>query len=65
MLEGEALEEVDSFVYLDSVVDKQGGTDADVKIRIGKARAAFQQIKNVWNSNNLSSKLKVRIFKLL
>ena len=65
MLEGEALEGVDSFVYLGSVVDKQGGTDADVKIRIGKARAAFQQLKNVWNSNNLSSKLKVRIFKQL
>ena len=62
MLEGEALEEVDSFVYLGSVVDKQGGTDADVKIRIGKARAAFQQLKNVWVSNNLGSKLKVRIF---
>ena len=62
MIEGEALEEVDSFVYLGSVVDKQGGTDADVKIRIGKARAAFQQLKNVWVSNNLGSKLKVRIF---
>ena len=45
MLEGEAVEEFDSFNYLDSVADKQGGTDADVKIRIGKARAAFQQIK--------------------
>ena len=64
MLEGEALEEVDSFVYLDSVVGKQGGTYADVKIRIGKARAAFQQLKNVWDSNNLSSKLKVRFYKL-
>ena len=62
MLEGEALEEVESFVYLGSMVDKQGGTDADVKIRIGKARAAFQQLKNVWVSNNLGSKLKVRIF---
>ena len=62
MLEGEALEEVDSFVYLGSMVDKQGGTDADVKIRIGKARAAFQQLKNVWVCNNLGSRLKVRIF---
>ena len=65
MLEGEAVEEFESFVYLDSVVDKQGGTDADVKIRIGKAREAFQQIKNVWNSDNLSSKLKVRIFNIM
>lgn len=36
-LEGEALEKVESFTYLGSVVDKWGGTEADVKVRIGKA----------------------------
>jgi len=35
------LEEVDAFSYLGSVVDKQGGTDVNVRARIGKARAAF------------------------
>ena len=29
-LEGERLEEVDSFTYLCSVIDKQGGTDVDI-----------------------------------
>ena len=29
------------------IVDKQGGTDADVKTRVGKARTAFQQLRNV------------------
>jgi hypothetical protein len=46
-LEGEALEEVESFTYLGSIVDKQGGTNADVKTRIGTARAAFLQLKEV------------------
>ncbi|KAL3881446.1 hypothetical protein ACJMK2_027888 [Sinanodonta woodiana] len=46
-VEGDALEEVDSFTYLGSILDKQGGTDADVKTRIGKARAAFHQLKNI------------------
>ena len=36
-IEGEELEEVESFTYLGSVMDKSGGTDADVKTRIGKA----------------------------
>ena len=62
MLEEEALEEVESFIYLGSIVDKQGGTDADVKIRVGKARAAFQQLKNVWVSKHLKNKLKIRTF---
>ncbi|XP_076451319.1 uncharacterized protein LOC143287222 [Babylonia areolata] len=46
-LDGEALEDVESFPYLGSIVNKQGGTDADVKVRIGKARAAFRQLKNM------------------
>ena len=62
MLEDEAIEEVDSFIYLGSTVDKQGGTDADVKRRVGNARAAFQQLKNVWVSKHLSNNLKIRTF---
>ena len=33
-----------------SIVDKQGGTDVDVKARIGKARGAFMQLENIWSS---------------
>ena len=61
-LEGEALEEVDSFTYLGSIVDMQGGTDADVKTRINKARVAFLQLKNIWGSRDLSVNTKIRIF---
>ena len=62
VLEGEALEEVESFTYLGSVVDKLGGTDADVKVRIGKARAAFHQLKKVSGSSELPRNTKIRIF---
>ena len=62
LLDREALEEVENFTYLGSIVDKQGGTDADVKIRIGKARAAFLQLKNVWASSDLSFSTKIRLF---
>ena len=37
----ESIRDVESFVYLGSVIDKQGGTDHDVRERIGKARGAF------------------------
>ncbi|VDP75692.1 unnamed protein product [Schistosoma curassoni] len=56
-LSGESLEEVESFVHLVSIVDQRGGSDAG----IGKARAAFLQLKNVWNSKQLSTNIKVRI----
>lgn len=43
---GEPIREVDSFVYLGSAVDRQGGTDFDVKVRIGKAQVAFVMPRN-------------------
>ena len=46
-------------------MDTHGGTDADVRIRIGKARTAFQQMKAVWGSTNLTIKTKVRMFNTL
>jgi len=61
MLEGEVLDEVESFTYLGSIVGNTGGTDADVKASIGKARAAFQPLKNVWRSSLLGTSTKIRI----
>ena len=59
----EAIEEVNHFTHLGRVVDTPGGTKADVKARIGKARVVFLQFKNIWSSNVISLKNKIRIFK--
>ncbi|VDP50992.1 unnamed protein product [Schistosoma margrebowiei] len=61
-IDGEDLEDVKTFTYLCSIIDEQGGSDADVKARIGKARAAYLQLKNIWNSKQLSTNTKIRIF---
>ena len=61
-LQGSPLEEVESFTYLGSIFNQQGGTDADVKARIGKARAAFIQLKNIWSSKQISLTTKIRLF---
>ncbi|VDP54096.1 unnamed protein product [Schistosoma margrebowiei] len=45
-----------------SIIDEHGGYHADVKARIGKARAAYLQLKNIWNSKQLSTNTKVNIF---
>ena len=59
---GEPIREVESFVYLGSVVDQHGGTDRDAIARIGKARAAFVKLKNIWASGGISMRTKLRIF---
>ena len=61
-VEGESIREVQSFIYLGSVVDRQGGTDQDVKARTGKARAAFVMLKNIWASTEIRTTTKLRIF---
>ncbi|VDO89717.1 unnamed protein product, partial [Schistosoma margrebowiei] len=61
-IDGEDLEDVKSFTYLGSIIDKHGGSDADLKARIGKARAAYLQLRNIWNSKQLSTNTKARIF---
>ena len=50
---------MESFVYLGSVVDQQGGTDRDVTAISGKARAAFVMLKNVWASGGISMRTKL------
>ena len=62
VLEGEGLEEVESFRYLGSIVDTRGGTEADVKTRISKARAAFHILRNVWKSRVIGKTTKIRLF---
>ncbi|CAH8869001.1 unnamed protein product [Trichobilharzia szidati] len=48
------LKEVTSFTYLASIVSTTGGTDEDVRLRIGKARNTFINLKPIWKSSSLS-----------
>jgi len=58
----EGLEEVDSFTYLGTVIDKEGGTDVNVGANIDKARAAFTMLRNIWKSKEIRTETKLRIF---
>ena len=53
MLNNEDLETTRSFTYLGSIIYESGGTEADIVARIGKARAAFQQLSNIWRSSRI------------
>ena len=59
----EAVEDVDSFVYLGSTLAVNGGTDDDVRRRIGKAAAVFRRLASIWRSSKISEKIKLRLYK--
>ncbi|VDP24500.1 unnamed protein product [Schistosoma curassoni] len=61
-IDGEDLEKARAFTYLCSIIDEHGGSDADVKAQIGKARAACVQLKNIYNSKQLSTNTEFIIF---
>jgi hypothetical protein len=56
------LEEVEEFIYLGSIVNIEGGTDADVKNRINKARVIFNILGKVWSAKNIARGTKMKIF---
>ena len=56
------MKEAESFVYLRSVIDKQGGTDRDMAARIGKAIGSFVTLKNTWAAKEINLKTKLRVF---
>ncbi|VDP47850.1 unnamed protein product [Schistosoma mattheei] len=53
-LDEEALEEVETSTYLDSIINEQGGSDANLNASIVKAMTALLQLKNICKSKQLS-----------
>ncbi|VDP52447.1 unnamed protein product [Schistosoma mattheei] len=59
-IDGEALEDVKTFTCLGSIIDEHGGSDSDMKVRIGKAKAVYLQL-DIWNSKQLSTNTKQQL----
>lgn len=55
------IEEADEFPHRKDGRQK-GGTEADVKSRIGKARMAFFQPQKVWKARRVSVQKKIKLF---
>ena len=58
----EPIEEVESFTYLGSNMSKDGGSEEDIQIRLGKARRVFAQLSPVWRSKQYRRETKLRIY---
>jgi len=54
---------VSKFVNLGGRVTQKGDSDEDIKSRLGKARAAFSKLRNIWKSSQLKLETKLKIFK--
>ncbi|XP_061378317.1 uncharacterized protein LOC133319116 [Danaus plexippus] len=59
----EAVEKVHNNTYLGSIVSESGGTEEDIASRIAKSRAAFAQLRPVWQSRKPTRRVKLKIFR--
>ena len=60
---GRDIEEVTEFTYLGAKVSTDGNSESEIKARIRKARGAFAALKNIWKTNKISNRRKIRLFK--
>jgi len=49
-------------MFVGSVVSKTGGTEEDVKLKLGRARVAFRMMDKVCTSNVYSRRTKLRLY---
>ena len=62
VLDGDDVEDVETFKYLGAYVDKTGGANYDIRCRIGQASSAFKRFTKVWNSSSYWRRTKIRLF---
>ena len=61
-VDGVALKEVHKFTYLGCSIAKDGDVGNEIRIRIGKAGAAFRSMGRVLNDNNISLKTEIKLY---
>ena len=58
-----AIERVQQFPYLGSILScENGGTEADVNYRVGKASAVFQKMRPIWSTQTITMQTKIKLF---
>ena len=64
-IDGEKVEQVESFKYLGSTKTATAACSGDIKSRIAIAKRRMIELQDIWNDRNLSKDLKVRLVKAL
>lgn len=65
IVNGIPVDKVDKFTYLGSMLTSEGEVETDINTRIGKAGSMFKNLQNIWKSNNITEKLKVKLLQTL
>ncbi|XP_037868505.1 uncharacterized protein LOC119628824 [Bombyx mori] len=56
---------VKTFVYLGSIISNRGGSETEIRRRIGMAKSAMSQLNKIWRDRKILKKTKVQIVETL
>ena len=65
IMNGEHLEEVDTFKYLGATITKDGRSTSEVKTRLAIATSSMARLLKIWKSKEISFTSKFKLFKSL
>ena len=65
MVDGEEVDQVDSFNFLGSMIVKEGGSSVDIKRLLAMAKTSASALSHVWKDKNLTRAIKIRVMKAL
>ena len=60
-IDDEYIEKVESFIFLGSQITRNGGSDSDIRRRIGLTRITMKKLAHVIKNNDLTLKTKIRL----
>ena len=56
------IEDVKTFTYLGAIITSSGGTNEDIRRRLGLARMTYNKLSPVWNNGQITKRTKFRLF---
>lgn len=62
-VEDDILPRTNTYTHLGSKVTTDGGAETDIKQRLSKARAAFNNLQTVWRSSQYTTRTKLKQYK--
>ena len=64
LVDGTALNKIDEFTYLGSIISKDGRIDSELTKRMAKASSAFGRLRTrLWNNHHVSIRVKCKIYR--